>query len=55
MELNITKFRSEIKNITSLSLAKDIRDAIVEHNKSDKFLEEIDKKISELADGSILL
>lgn len=55
MDLNLTKFRAEIKNITSLELMKDIRDAAVERNKTDKFMDEIDKKIKELADGAILL
>lgn len=55
MDLTLTKFRSELKDITSLALVKDIRDMAVERNKTDKFIDEIDKKIKELADGSILL
>lgn len=55
MELNLTKFRSEIKKITNLALMKDIRDVAVAKDKTDKFIEEIDKKIKELAEGSVLL
>lgn len=55
MDLTLAKFRAEVKNITSLALMKDIRDVAVERGKTDKFIEEIDKKIKELADGSILL
>lgn len=55
MDMNITKFRAEIKKITDLTLMKDIRDIAVERNKTDKFIEEIDKKIEELADGAVLI
>lgn len=55
LDLTLVKFRTEIKSITSLDLMKDIRDAAVEKNKTDKFIEEIDKKIKELADGAVLL
>lgn len=55
VELNLTKFKKEIENITSLSVMKDIRTKAVEEDKTKKFMEVIDEKITELADGSILI
>lgn len=52
---NLTQFKKEIKNITSLDLIKDIRVKAYEIGKNDKFMEVIDEKIKELADGSILI
>lgn len=55
LDLTLVKFRSAIKDITSVNLLKDIRDAAVQANKSEKFIAEIDKQLKETANGSILL
>lgn len=55
LELTIAKFRTALKKIDSMALLRDIRKMAVEMNKSDKYITEIDNKIEEIADGSILL
>ena len=55
MELTPAKFKNKIKTITSQTLVKDIRRRAVELNKSDRFISEIDAKLAELSEGSILL
>ena len=55
MELTPAKLRNKLKNITSIDLVNDIRIKADELGKSDKFMDEINIKIDELANGNILL
>ena len=55
VEKNITAFKKEIAKIDSLSVLKDIRTKASEEGKTAKFMEAIDARIKELADGSILI
>lgn len=50
---NLTQFKKEMAKITSQHLVKDIRQACVDANKTDKFIEACDARFSDLADGSI--
>lgn len=50
---NLTQFKKDIAKITSQHLIKDIRQACIEANKTDKFVQACDARFSELADGSI--
>ena len=55
MELNLTQFKAKLKKVTSLDLLKDIRLKADEAGKPVKFMQAIDAKVKELADGSILI
>ena len=53
VEKNLAPFKKEIAKIDSLSVIKDIRLKAQEEGKSKGFMEAIDAKIKELADGSL--
>ena len=55
VEKNLAPFKKEIAKIDSLSVIKDIRLKAQEEGKSKGFMEAIDAKIKELADGSLLI
>ena len=55
VEKNLASFKKEIAKIDSLSVIKDIRLKAQEEGKSKGFMEAIDAKIKELADGSLLI
>ena len=55
VEKNLAPFKKEIAKIDSLSVIKDIRLKAQEEGKSKEFMEAIDAKIKELADGSLLI
>ena len=55
VEKNLTQFKKAIAKIDSLSVIKDIRLKAQEEGKSKGFMEAIDAKIKELADGSLLI
>lgn len=55
MSLSIPKLKAKLADVTCLALARDIYKTALEHEKSDKFVAEIEKKVTELAEGSILL
>ena len=55
VEKNLTQFKKSIAKIDSLSVIKDIRLKAQEEGKSKGFMEAIDAKIKELADGSLLI
>ena len=55
MELTPAKLKTKLKGFTSQALVKDIRRRAVELNKSDRFITEIDTKLADLSEGSILL
>ena len=55
VEKSINPFKKEIAKIDSLSVLKDIRLKAAEEGKTSKFMEVIDARIKELADGSILI
>lgn len=53
--VTLPKFKTKIAEITASALLADIRIAAVEANKSDKYLDVIDAKITEINDGSLLI
>lgn len=55
VEKSLAPFKKEIAKIDSLSVIKDIRLKAQEEGKSKGFMEAIDAKIKELADGSLLI
>lgn len=55
LDLTITKFKKELLVIDSSLLLKDIRIKAIELNKSDKYIAEIDNRIQDTADGSLLI
>lgn len=55
LDLTITKFKKELLKIDSLSLVRDIYSKALELNKSDKYIEEINDRLTVLADGSLLI
>lgn len=55
VEKNLTQFKKELNKIDSLSVLKDIRLKASEEGKSKGFMEALDAKIAELANGSKLI
>ena len=55
LNLTIGKFKTALGKIDSMALLKDIRTAAVEAGKTDRYITEIDARISKIANGSILL
>lgn len=55
MSLTPAKLRNKLKTIESEKLLKDIRTKAIESEKAERFISEIDSRITEVADGSILL
>lgn len=55
LDLTIAKFRKELLKIDSLSLVRDIHSKALELNKSDKYIDEINDRLTALADGSLLI
>lgn len=55
VEKTIKPFKTAIAKIDSLSVLKDIRLKATEEGKTKPFMDAIDEKIKELADGSLLI
>lgn len=55
VEKSINPFKKEIAKIDSLSVIRDIRLKAQEEGKTKQFMDVIDARIAELADGSILI
>ena len=55
MSLKLPQFKKVISGITSLHLVKDIRKVADANNMKESYMNAIDAKITELAEGSKLL